>query len=209
MAYDKVVDSAALDTKLTAIADAIRGKTGGTNALTLEQMVTEIAGIQTGGGSGGGLAYDMGEFVLGADTVSGNAISVRHSLGVAPEFICVWTDHWAGLTSQNPVSYDDTRITAAGFIWLKEITGMRYRASSTNTGTPFCCAFNIVKGDYRMGGSLPSSASYGISSDLLPTEATFSAPTFGVSSALFRAGVTYKYFVSKAWWNVGGVANAE
>lgn len=38
--------------KMTAIADAIRGKTGGTNPLTLDQMATAIAGIQTGGGGG-------------------------------------------------------------------------------------------------------------------------------------------------------------
>lgn len=50
MAYDKVVDSGVLDGKLTAIADAIRGKTGGADALTLEQMATEIEGIQAGGG---------------------------------------------------------------------------------------------------------------------------------------------------------------
>lgn len=43
----------ALTDKLTAIADAIRGKTGKTDALTLEQMPGEIEGIQTGGGSGG------------------------------------------------------------------------------------------------------------------------------------------------------------
>ena len=36
--------------KMTAIADAIRGKTGGTNPLTLDQMATAIAEIQTGGG---------------------------------------------------------------------------------------------------------------------------------------------------------------
>ncbi len=36
--------------KMTAIADAIRGKTGKTDALTLEQMATEITGIETGGG---------------------------------------------------------------------------------------------------------------------------------------------------------------
>ncbi len=36
----------ALTDKLTAIADAIRAKTGGTAALTLEQMPTEIAGIK-------------------------------------------------------------------------------------------------------------------------------------------------------------------
>lgn len=36
----------ALTDKLTAIADAIRGKTGKTDGLTLEQMPGEIAGIQ-------------------------------------------------------------------------------------------------------------------------------------------------------------------
>ena len=48
MAYDKVIDSAALDSALTDIADAIRTKTGGTDSLTLEQMPREIEGIETG-----------------------------------------------------------------------------------------------------------------------------------------------------------------
>lgn len=41
----------ALTDKLTAIADAIRVKTGKTDGMTLEQMPTEIAGIEAGGGS--------------------------------------------------------------------------------------------------------------------------------------------------------------
>jgi hypothetical protein len=44
----------ALTDKLTAIANAIREKTGGTELLTLDQMPTEIAGIETGGGGSGG-----------------------------------------------------------------------------------------------------------------------------------------------------------
>lgn len=48
MAYDKVVDSAALDAALTDIADAIRTKTGKTDPLTLEQMPSEIEGISAG-----------------------------------------------------------------------------------------------------------------------------------------------------------------
>lgn len=39
----------ALTDKLTAIADAIRTKTGSTSALTLDQMATEINGIGVGG----------------------------------------------------------------------------------------------------------------------------------------------------------------
>ena len=51
MAYDKIVDSTALDTALTDIADAIRAKTGKTDPLTLEQMPSEIEGIETGSSS--------------------------------------------------------------------------------------------------------------------------------------------------------------
>lgn len=40
----------ALTDKLSAIGNAIRSKTGGTELLTLDQMPTEIANIQTGGG---------------------------------------------------------------------------------------------------------------------------------------------------------------
>lgn len=42
----------ALTDKLKAIADAIRGKTGKTDGLTLDQMPGEIASIETGGGGG-------------------------------------------------------------------------------------------------------------------------------------------------------------
>lgn len=49
MAIDKAVDSIALDSALTDIANAIRTKTGGTDPLTLEQMPSEIEGIQSGG----------------------------------------------------------------------------------------------------------------------------------------------------------------
>ena len=41
----------ALTDKLTAIADAIRGKTGGADALTLDAMAAAIAALETGGGS--------------------------------------------------------------------------------------------------------------------------------------------------------------
>ena len=51
MAYDKIVDSTALDAALTDIADAIRTKTGKTDPLTLEQMPSEIEGISGGGSS--------------------------------------------------------------------------------------------------------------------------------------------------------------
>ena len=46
MAYDKVVDSAALDAALGRIADAIRAQTGGEDLLSLEEMAAAIGGIK-------------------------------------------------------------------------------------------------------------------------------------------------------------------
>lgn len=47
----------ALTSKLTAIADAIRAKTGETGTMTLEQMPGKIGGISGGGGGG----FDMSQ----------------------------------------------------------------------------------------------------------------------------------------------------
>lgn len=49
----------ALTNKLTAIADAIRGKTGGVDKLTLDQMVTDIESIKTGGGFPNGTEWTL------------------------------------------------------------------------------------------------------------------------------------------------------
>lgn len=50
MPYDKIVDSTALDSTLRDIAEAIRGKTGKNEPLTIDQMAAEITGIQAGTG---------------------------------------------------------------------------------------------------------------------------------------------------------------
>ena len=60
--------------KMTAIADAIREKTGGTSPLNLDQMAEAIAGIQTGGGgSSEGLSVLVDETVtLATDLLATN-----------------------------------------------------------------------------------------------------------------------------------------
>ena len=74
----------AITDKLTAIGDAIRGKTGKSDSLTLEQMVTEINGIESGGsipenarlcyvGNAEGTA-DMANLICEASAV-GNSLS--------------------------------------------------------------------------------------------------------------------------------------
>ena len=53
MAFDKVVDSAALDAGMKSVADAIRAKTGTTDLLAWpDGFKAAVEGIQTGGGGG-------------------------------------------------------------------------------------------------------------------------------------------------------------
>ena len=198
MALDKVVDSAALDAEMTSVANAIRAKTG--NAATLawpDGFLTAIAEI-TGGGDG--LKYDIGEFVLDAD-VRARDPSLPHNLGEIPEFILVWTDDFAGLSEENPAAQQCN----LGYIWLKNLIGMLQRLTSTERGDSFTVDFNLISGDYRIQPIAPTSARYLTQQ---PTAEYFGLNQTG-GSYYWRAGVTYKYFVSKAWWNIGGAANVK
>lgn len=67
MAYDKAVDSAALDAGLTAIANAIREKAGSSDALAFpDAMAAAIAAIEAGGGGVAlptGVAMECGVYI--------------------------------------------------------------------------------------------------------------------------------------------------
>lgn len=208
MALDKVVDSAVLDAGMTSVADAIRAKAGTIEPLAWpDGFKAAIEAIS--GGAGTGLAYDMGEFVLDADIASNSQWLVEnpipHNLGETPDFIIVWTDHWAGI-SEAP--YTD-KTTIVGFVWLNGLTGMIGRAAaSVDITNPLIAIISFPKADYRCSFTNPTSASYGLSDNMLPTREAFTLAKYGATS-LWRAGVVYKYFVSKAWWNIGGVASAE
>ena len=170
-------------------------------------LIKKIGG--TSGGGGAGLAYDMGEFVFDADIASNSSRITKnpipHNLGETPDFILVWTDHWAGI---NEAPYTDNT-TMIGFVWLNGLTGMIGRASSSvNVTDPIITFLTIAKSDYRCSLTSPNSAAYGLTNDRLPTQEAFTLANYGAYS-YWRGGVTYKYFVSKAWWNIGGVASAE
>lgn len=78
----------ALTDKLTNIADTIRSKTGGTDLLTLDQMVTEIENLQIGIG---GYKVEFGSFTPASDTGT-NGYIVNHSLGKIPQIIAFYTE---------------------------------------------------------------------------------------------------------------------
>lgn len=201
MALDKVVDSAALDAQLTSIADAIRSKGGTTDQLTLSGMVDAINEIQTGGG-GTGLAYDMGEFVLEADTTNSSPYTyIAHNLGEKPGFILVWTDDYVGVTN----TYGT--ITALGFAWFNKIMGLENWFTSAAKGEGTTVNFTQDKDKFGMTVTKPTSSAYSLLSQDVSSE-SFKLVKMGTTT-YWRAVTTYRYFVSKAWWNVGGVASAE
>lgn len=200
MALDKVVDSAALDAGMTSVANAIRAKTGNTDMIAWpDGFATAIAGITGGGGAG--LAYDMGEFVLDADTKFLDPPSIPHNLGEVPEFILVWTDDFAELSEESPAAQQCN----LGYIWLKNLCGLMQSLTSTATGNALTVNLVLKAAEYRIQISQLTSAFYLAKQ---PTAEGFGLNQTGGSN-YWRAGVTYKYFVSKAWWNVGGAANAE
>ena len=79
----------ALTDKLTAIGDAIRTKTGGTDLLTLDQMATEITNIQSGGGGGDlsieDLSLDIKDYSLGSS--SGAQTAIVNNISIKKGFI--------------------------------------------------------------------------------------------------------------------------
>lgn len=84
----------ALTDKLTAIADAIRGKTGGTEEMTLDAMVSAIKGIEAGGG---GLPAGITEIKSGSWTQATNdssgSFTIPHGCSRTPRFIIVNSDY--------------------------------------------------------------------------------------------------------------------
>lgn len=188
------------------IADAIRGKTGKTEPMTLDQMAAEIAGIQ----AGVGLTYDMGEFVLDSDKVNiYTDVGILHALGEVPDFVLIWTDDFSKAQQDNLPQY--TKNISLGYAWFNGLFGMTQRLTSTASTDygifiPFACGYS----DYRVNAATPTSTSYCLRESLLPTADRFSLPQLAsAGNQAWMAGVTYKYFVAKAWWNVGGVTNAE
>ena len=187
-----------------AICDAVRAKTGDTAALKSGELAAAIESIVGGGSSG--LAYDMGEFVLDADSTSFDKI--YHRLGEIPGFVLVWTDDYVGMT--NP---DTVYATSLGFVWLDRIMGLENWFTSSASGAGTTVNFTQSKSGTGMNVVKPTSSTYTLGLEGTASYAKVTAEYFDLvkigTNSFYRAGTVYKYFVSKAWWNVGGVAGAE
>ena len=93
---------ATVNEKMTAIADAIRAKTGGTDALTLDGMAEAIAGIEAGGGNTNIYTTEM---VFAEETAS--AI-LEHNLGKIPDYVVVVQDSNSAFTNDGVIAIHST-----------------------------------------------------------------------------------------------------
>lgn len=186
--------------QLNALLNQANNTTGKTDANLTAAIASLAAGFGQGG-SGGGLAYDMGEFVLEADT-PGDSTYISHNLGEKPGFVLVWTDDYVGVT--NP---DESTATSLGFVWFNQIMGLENLFSTTLKGEGTTVNFTQLKASDGLNVSKPAASVYTLTSDNVSAESFKLSRTGGATA--YRGGTTYKYFVSKAWWNIGGVASAE
>ena len=190
MSVDKLVDSTQLDADLTSVANAIRTK-GGTSAQLAfpADFVSAIAAIPSGGS---GLIFVAGSFTIPSDTVANPAVMVNHSLGETPGFVMVWTEDYS--TASPPAAELN-----AGYIYAKDLVDMQQQYTSSQFGDFPLFVWLVINASGRIQAPQPSSSSYAPSSSRQPTSTQF--PLIRRSnSAYWRAGVTYKYFVSKKWW---------
>lgn len=170
MAYDKAVDSAALDAGLTAIANAIRQKAGSSDALAFpDAMAAAIAGIEAGGGSGG-VTYAKGTITPAEDMPC--PITIEHNLGETPSMFLVFRYEYA--SSNFRKAWDIVQTV----IFKKP---GKYIASTTDND-----GFWNLNGNYGFNDG--NSSSYWANSN---KENQFS---FASSSYILKAGNTYVWY---------------
>lgn len=109
----------AITDKLAAVADAIRGKTGKAEKMTLDQMPGEIEGIQAGGGGDIKALVERTITEIEDDTietVGANAFRGCTKLTTAdfPNCKIVDTDAFNGCTSLTNFNFDSVAFIAAG-----------------------------------------------------------------------------------------------
>ena len=195
MAYDKVVDSAALDTQLTSIADAIRAKTGGSDSLVFPDGFSQaIAAIEAGGGGGSatilGRTYECGTFISAEDQKN-----YQLEAKEIPTGAIYWTEEdWFADTT--------TIWKIAGFSIYSDVENgygcsiniSKDSASSTTSLNRSYAAGKTPSGSANMFGKPTSGAS---SDGTVISVYNYFTNLFrlGGTSGYFKAGVTYKYII--------------
>ena len=172
----------ALTEKLTNIADAIRTKTGSADKLTLDGMAQAIAGIETGGGSGGGTSGIYMAKVTPAEDIS--TMDINHNLGTTDILLAAaWAETLGDVTPS-------ANVTVAKF-WAK--TSMKTQRGGNGFGTGYL--WNMANA--YANPNAPNTAAY---ESLTITDANnvrLNRVASG-SANMYLAGVTYHVVVISA-----------
>ena len=164
--------------KMTALADAIRGKTGATEALTLDAMIAAIAGI-SGSTSNGTSGICMVRITPAEDL---SALTVTHNLGTTDIlFAAAWVETLGDVVPAYP--------GALAKFWAKT------DIPNNSSGAGFCAhaGYNTANAYAVMGA--PISAAYW---DEVVDENTFRFNQAGLAAAKYIAGVTYTVLIVAA-----------
>ena len=172
MAYDQVIDSAAVEAGLTQIADAIREKSGTSDALAFPAAMAEaIAAIQAGGSQAmfNGKPMLCGTFTLANDVTSTKYLDV----GVAFEANKAYT------VFSFPVGIYASLYDNVG---AKGVIGSVSKRFSTNNNG----RYNAVLA-FDGYGSATAKAGFGLSKAYDQTELVLA----GSTSYIYKAGIEY------------------
>ena len=173
---------------LDAVADAIRGKTGKTEEMTLDQMPLEIASIIAGGNSGGSTGGVNGIYMAKITPAENIAyMNIEHNLGTTDLlFALVWVESMG--------DYEATDNHSVGNIWLKTDIPTRVTSSLNREN------FEAQVG-YSYSAKIISSTGLKSASNCVqnPTEDNiFSIKAGNSIGTCFYGGVTYTVVVAAA-----------
>lgn len=170
--------------KMTAIADAIRNKTGKTNKLTLDQMPLEIDSIAIGG-----VQSASGTYTLANDAV-GLEIDVSN-VGFIPDLAIVYLDDAELEYTSQPtkVWILEYRPELIDFVGFPDPTNKEF--ATTNIGV----AFRGPKGTYAQATAITNSNFIGKLTNSDKVVVKVGRPS---SSYPVIAG-TYKWFAYNIW----------
>ncbi|MDD7602318.1 MAG: hypothetical protein PUK54_06940 [Firmicutes bacterium] len=127
MAYDKVIDSSALDANIASIAEAIRTKGGTTDQLVFpDGFISAIEAIETGGD----IKIAYGSVTLSEDL---DSITINHGLEDYPTFAILLQ---TGVNINysilfNAMYYSTTLPSASSYHWFNKVA---YTTSSSSSG---------------------------------------------------------------------------
>lgn len=184
MAYDKVIDSSALDANLASIAEAIRTKGGTTDQLVFPAgFISAIEAIEAGGSK-----FVSGSFIQNENV---QRFTLNHELGEIPNIYVVFTYDVDGsqteITNKNLILIctDITDVdTYFGYV-TRVAAGNTYNTTNrTSNGKT-----NITAGYTNINGVLISEAT--------ETQCTVSNASGSSTNFYFHAGFEYKFLIGR------------